>query len=80
MMSLTHFLSLLDIASAVDVTLAAGRHVESGSFSRPRVSRCFLTAMPSPSAERRSRVCHIEISKIIIPFPGGYKSQMENIM
>ena len=60
MMSLTHLLSSLDIASAVDVTLAAGRHVESGSFSRPRVSRYFVTAMPSPSAEHRSRVCHIE--------------------
>lgn len=53
-MSLTHLFSSLDIASAVDITLAAGRHVESGSFSRPRVSRCSLTAMPSPSAERNS--------------------------
>ena len=59
MMSLTHLLSSLDIASAVDVTLAAGRHVESGSFSRPRVSRCFLTAMPSPSAEHNSEKLEI---------------------
>lgn len=28
--------------------------LKSGSFSRPRVSRCSLTAMPSPSAERNS--------------------------
>ena len=48
MMSLTHLRSSLDIASAVDVTLAAGRHVESESFSRPRVSRCFLTSPEYP--------------------------------